>query len=59
VASTISLKAMEDFNPPQTKAIPVVDTLFGYQIIDNYRWLEDKKNPQVLEWSQAQHNYTI
>ena len=59
VASTISLNSMEAFNPPPTEIIPVVDTLFNYNIIDNYRWLEDKKDPKVLEWSQAQHNYTI
>jgi prolyl oligopeptidase len=50
---------METFNPPSTEAIPVVDTLFNYHIIDNYRWLEDKKDPKVLEWSHKQHDYTI
>ena len=59
VISNITLKSMEEFNPPPTEAIPVVDTLFNYQIIDNYRWLEDKKDPKVLDWSQKQHEYTI
>ena len=49
----------ENFSPPKTPAIPVVDTLHGFQIIDNYRWLEDKNDPKVLEWSKAQHNYTV
>ena len=53
------LLATENFNPPETPKIPVVDTLHGFQIIDDYRWLEDKKDPKVLEWSKAQHNYTI
>jgi prolyl oligopeptidase len=59
LVTSTSLKSMEAFNPPPTEAIPVVDTLFNYQIIDNYRWLEDKKDPKVLEWSQKQHDYTI
>ena len=30
---------------PETPKITVKDTLHGTVIIDNYRWLEDSKNP--------------
>ncbi|MBQ6268559.1 MAG: S9 family peptidase [Bacteroidetes bacterium] len=47
------------FNPPYTESIPVRDTLHNFHFIDNYRWLEDKKDNKVFEWSKAQHQYTI
>jgi Prolyl oligopeptidase, N-terminal beta-propeller domain. len=48
--------SQKNFNPPATKQIPVVDSLFGYIITDPYRWLEDKANPEVKEWSVKQTN---
>ena len=47
------------FNPPPTPAIPVTDTLHGMYLTDNYRWLEDKDNEQVKNWTKAQHEYTL
>ena len=47
------------FNPPPTEKIPVVDTLHGFLLTDNYRWLEDKTNPKVIEWTKAQHDYSV
>jgi prolyl oligopeptidase len=56
-----SLFAMSQvtFNPPPTPAIPVTDTLHGMLLTDNYRWLEDKDNEQVKNWTKAQHEYTL
>jgi len=48
-----------DFNPPKAEMIPVVEKIHGYTFTDYYRWLEDKNNPQTIEWSRAQHNYTV
>jgi len=47
------------FNPPATEKRPVVDTLHGFLLTDNYRWLEDKSDPKVVEWTKAQSDYTI
>lgn len=47
------------FTPPPTAKIPVTDTIHGFQITDYYRWLENKTSQEVLNWSQAQHNYTL
>jgi prolyl oligopeptidase len=43
-----------EFRPTVPK--PVLDTFFGVEIIDNYRFLEDLKNPQVAEWVKEQNS---
>jgi prolyl oligopeptidase len=45
---------------PPTKSAPVVDTLHGVQITDDYRWLEplEKESSEVAEWTTAQNDYT-
>lgn len=45
------------FEPPATKQIPVVDTVFDYVITDYYRWLENKENPEVKQWSHQQNDF--
>lgn len=44
---------------PATKKEPVKDNVHGFIIQDDYRWLENKDNPEVKSWSKAQHQYTI
>lgn len=46
-------------SPPKTKQVVSIDSLFGFQIIDPYRWLENKDDPEVKEWSKAQHQFTL
>ncbi len=43
--------------PPQAKKAPVTDTYHGVQVADDYRWLEDSRDPAVREWSDAQNVY--
>jgi prolyl oligopeptidase len=47
------------FYPPVTPKIPVTDTLHGMILTDEYRWLEDKENPAVIDWTRAQHESTV
>ncbi|MCX6243043.1 MAG: prolyl oligopeptidase family serine peptidase [Bacteroidetes bacterium] len=47
------------FHPPVTEKKPVTDTLHGYFLTDQYRWLEDKTDPKVIDWTKAQHDYTV
>ncbi len=49
----------KQFNPPATPVQITVDTLFGYSIVDPYRWLENKDDPKVKEWSKAQSEFTL
>lgn len=52
-------QAQVKFEPPATPKRPVKETLHNVIITDNYRWLEDKNNPEVIAWTKAQHDYGI
>jgi len=36
----------------------VTDTHHGVQVVDDYRWLEDGKDPRVIAWTEAQNQLT-
>ncbi len=42
---------------PATKKDAIVETVYGKQVADPYRWLEDDKNPDVQAWMSAQDAY--
>jgi prolyl oligopeptidase len=44
--------------PPPTPAGTVVDTIQGVRVADPYRWLEDRDDPKVQAWSDAQNART-
>ncbi|MEW6602994.1 MAG: oligopeptidase B, partial [Nitrospirota bacterium] len=44
--------------PPIAEMIPKVDTSFGDIRVDNYFWLRDKNNPEVIKYLQAENKYT-
>ena len=61
-SSTIAIAA-----PPETKSVPVTDTIHGNTVVDEYRWLEgDNSNPEnmgmvndeVASWTDGQNGYT-
>ena len=39
---------------PETRTVDVVDTFWGTEVADPYRWLEDDRDPEVVEWVGAQ-----
>ncbi len=43
--------------PPETARDPVVDTLHGVAITDDYRWLEDQNSPETRAWIAEQNAY--
>ncbi|MES2519025.1 MAG: prolyl oligopeptidase family serine peptidase [Bacteroidota bacterium] len=43
---------------PASKKIEVSDTYWGVTYKDNYRWLEDMKDPQVTSWFKQQADLT-
>lgn len=49
---------MAKYNPPMATKIPVVDTMHNFIFVDDYRYLEDKNNPQTLDWSKKSHEFT-
>ena len=42
---------------PTTKKDTIVDTIYGKQVADPYRWLEDEKSAEVQAWMKAQDDY--
>jgi len=57
--SQMPLLAQKNFFPPQTPIQSVTDTMHGVMITDDYRWLENKADPAVINWTRAQHDYGI
>ncbi|MDC3354783.1 prolyl oligopeptidase family serine peptidase [Flavobacteriaceae bacterium] len=43
---------------PKTQKIPVIDTYFGEDVIDNYRWLEDDNSEETKRWVSTQNKVT-
>jgi prolyl oligopeptidase len=52
----LAQSAMAQFMPPKTVSKPITDIVHGLSITDNYRWLEDKKDPEVISWTKAQND---
>jgi prolyl oligopeptidase len=44
--------------PPKTTVNEVKDMLYGTEIVDPYRWLEDQDSPETRAWINAQNAYS-
>ena len=44
---------------PETKKIAITDTIFGVEVIDNYRWLEDDRSKDTEAWVNSQNKVTF
>jgi len=44
---------------PETTKIPVSETHFGTEVVDNYRWLEDDNSKETADWVKAQNEVTF
>lgn len=46
-------------NYPETKKVDTIDTYFGNEIPDPYRWLEDDHSDETKAWVKAQNEVTF
>jgi oligopeptidase B len=44
--------------PPVAKIVPKIDSSFGDVRTDNYYWLRDKENPEVIDYIKAENAFT-
>jgi prolyl oligopeptidase len=47
------------FEYPETRKINQVDTYFGQEVADPFRWLEDDNAPETEAWVRAQNELTF
>ena len=43
---------------PQTRVVNQIDTLWGVEVADPYRWLEDDRDPEVEQWVKDENEVT-
>jgi oligopeptidase B len=44
--------------PPVARVMPHEETRFGTKVVDNYYWLRDKSNPEVIKYLEQENAYT-
>ncbi len=57
-AIVLGQTAFAQYNYPTSKTVEVSDTYFGTVVADPYRWLEDVKSEEVLDWFNTQAEFT-
>jgi len=43
---------------PATKKMPITDKYYGIKVTDDYRWLDDLRDPGVRQWNDEQNHYS-
>ncbi|MBV8208094.1 MAG: S9 family peptidase [Acidobacteria bacterium] len=44
--------------PPVARVIPHQETRFGTKVVDDYYWVREKSNPEVIKYLQQENAYT-
>ena len=57
-SSSATRLAAQTVAPPTARIIPRVDTLHGEVRTDNYFWIRNKSDPQVISYLEAENAYT-
>lgn len=57
IGNTIII-AQTDMKPPVAKKETKITKIHGYELKDDYFWLRDKKNPEVIKYLEAENEYT-
>ncbi len=56
---TSCIQNINHYNYPQARKVDTVDTYFGHQVADPYRWLEDDNSAETAEWVKAENKITF
>ncbi|MEO7067047.1 MAG: hypothetical protein ABI114_09090, partial [Rhodanobacter sp.] len=56
--SSLTAMAAPASTPPAAPVRAVTDTYFGTPVVDNYRYIENLKDPEVAAWMKAQADHT-
>jgi oligopeptidase B len=60
--SPLKLDALEDVSqapvPPVARKLPRLEVVHGQRRVDDYFWLREKSNPEVLEYLEAENRFT-
>jgi prolyl oligopeptidase len=59
IASFCQNQKSEPFAYPETKKTETIDTYFGTEINDPYRWLEDDKSTETASWVKEENKVTF
>ncbi|MBV8658895.1 MAG: hypothetical protein JO142_13805, partial [Burkholderiales bacterium] len=58
LASALSVSSFAAAGQPVAPVRPVTDKYFGTEVVDNYRYFENLKDPEVQTWMKSQAGYT-
>jgi oligopeptidase B len=58
IATSAPRLAAQNPTPPIAKTTAKIDTLHGDVLTDNYFWIRDKTNPEVIAYLNAENAYT-
>ena len=58
LATAAPTESEATLTPPVAKTDPKVDTVHGEARVDNYFWLREKSNTEVIEYLKAENKYT-
>src|SRR5882757_2551610 len=58
VGTYVSRLDAQDLKPPVATVKPKIDTLHGDVRTDNYFWIREKTNPDVISYLNAENAYT-
>ena len=57
VIGNVVIVAQTGMKPPVAKKETKVTKIHGYELKDDYSWLRDKKNPEVIKYLEAENAY--
>ena len=52
------MPASPDATPPKAKTVPSTRTRHGDEVVDDYAWLTDGKDPETIAYLEAENDYT-